>query len=439
MQDFKKFLKIGLPCLGEQGLLILTTTVSAILVSRLGENELLISNMTTTIVNWMQAIFTGLALGVTVVVSNAYGKKDMERIKKAFFCGMCLVCGVALLTFLVALLFCRPLVVLFYGSRLAHFALFYFLANMLSMPATAFMNTVSAATRGVGDSMTGFVSTVVLNVINIFLIYLFCYQKMYPLPFGGLVGAGIAILVSRYLAALFSYLWIKIKKTPILPQKSEFTIDKSIVRALCKVGVPTAVEYFIFRAALLIQQQIIIPLGNTVQGGYQIGMRVIDFASVFATAFQMTAVILIAQEYGKGAESQAVKIKKMLCRTCYLLFAIDAIFIYFASPFLASLFTTDTGTLLQSGIQFAKSIGLCSFFLGVFMTYAGILRGAGDNKFITVVTNLSTWGGRIALSIILLQFGFSGYVALSAGLGADFVSRALIYHIRLRQRQLEKV
>lgn len=437
MNDFKKFLKIGLPCLGEQGLLIMTTTISSILVSRLGDSELIISNMTTTIINWMQAIFTGMALGVTVVMSNAYGEKNFPKLKKIFTNGIYLVCGIALLTMLITLVFSQPLVFLFYGKNLMGMAIGYFLFNMIAMPATAYMNTVSAAARGTGDSFTGLISVLVLNVINIFMIWLFCYQDMIAMPLDPLTSAGIAVIVSRYVSALFSYVWVKLRKSPILPKKGDFAFDKDILKNLCKVGVPTAIEYFIFRAALLVQQQIIIPLGDIVQGGYQIGMRVLDFASAFATAFQMTAVIMIAQALGGGEEKSVTKTKKILCNSAYIVFLLDAIFIFFAAPILASLFVSksSTGAILESGIIFSRSIAICSFFFGCYMTYAGILRGAGDNTFITIVTNIATWGGRVLLSIILLQVGLSGHLALMLGLGADFLSRAIVYFIRLKQNK----
>lgn len=437
MTEFKKFLKIGLPCLGEQGLLIMTTTISAILVSRLGDSELIISNMTTTIINWIQAIFTGMALGVTVVMSKAFGEGSHGKLKTICMNGIYLVCGIALITMLLSLVFSVPLVSLFYGADMKEEAMTYFLFNMIAMPATAFMNTVSAAARGTGDSFTGLISTIVLNVINIFMIWLFCYQDSFEWSFSALTGAGIAVIVSRYVAAIFSYVWLRLKKSAVLPSKSDLAFDKGVLKNLCTVGIPTAVEYFVFRAALLVQQQIIVPLGDVVQGGYQIGMRVLDFASAFATAFQMTAVIMIAQELGKGEENNVDRTKNLLCRSCYVVFLIDALFIFFAAPLLASLFVSasHTGAILESGITFSRSIAVCSFFFGCYMTYAGILRGAGDNKFITVVTNLATWGGRVLLSIILLQAGLGGHLSLTIGLGADFLSRAIAYFIRLKQNK----
>lgn len=437
MSEFKKFLKISLPCLGEQGLLIMTTTISAILVSRLGDRELIISNMTTTIVNWMQAIFTGMALGVTVVMSKSYGEGNHEKLRKICMNGIYIVCGIALLTTIVSLVFSSPLVTLFYGKNMKEEAMMYFLLNMIAMPATAFMNTTSAAARGTGDSFTGLLSTVVLNVINIFMIWLFCYQDTISWSFSPLTGAGIAVIVSRYVSALFSWLWLLWRKSSVLPKRGDLAFDKGIVKNLCTVGIPTAVEYFIFRAALLVQQQIIVPLGDVVQGGYQIGMRVLDFASAFATAFQMTAVIMIAQELGKGEENNVDGTKKLLCGSCYVVFLLDALFIFFAAPLLASLFVSKSHTeaILQSGITFSRSIAVCSFFFGCYMTYAGILRGASDNKFITVVTNVATWGGRVLLSVILLKVGLSGHLALTLGLGADFLSRAIAYFIRLKQNK----
>lgn len=423
--------------MGEQGLLIMTTTLSTILVSRLGDGELIVSNMTTTIINWMQAIFTGMALGVTVVTSKIYGQGGGEKLKKICANGIWLVCGIALVTMLFSLIFSRPLVALFYGNAMKQAAMTYFLLNMIAMPATAFMNTVSAAARGTGDSFTGLLSTLVLNAINVFMIWLFCYQDGFEKPFSALTGAGIAILVSRYGAALFSYVWLRLKKNVVLPTVKDFSVDKSIMKSLCAVGIPTAVEYFVFRAALLVQQQIIVPLGDVVQGGYQIGMRVLDFASAFATAFQMTAVIMIAQELSKGEDNEVERTKKLLCNSCYVVFLIDALFIFFGAPLLASLFVSvsHTAAILDSGIAFSRNIGVCSFFFGCYMTYAGILRGAGDNKFITVITNVATWGGRVLLSVILLQVGWGGRVALTLGLGADFLARAIAYYIRLKQNK----
>ena len=427
----KKCLKIGIPCLGEQSLLILSTTISAILIGHLGKNELIVSNMTTTVLNWMQSIFTGFSLALTVIISRYYNAK--ENTQKHYTAGLCLIVGFALLIALLAIIFSKPLTRLFYGDSLGNIAGAYFFLNMLALPLTALIQTVSAAARGTGDSVSGFISTLVLNIVNILLIYCFCYCGDAKGSAYYLTVAGISAVASRIVAAIVILLCTR--KNPVTAKLQCKLPDKENMKNLLLFGLPIALENFIFRSALMMQQQIMIPLGETIQGGYQICTRVIDFVTAFTAAFQMTSVIIISAELGKKDFDNLNVYQKLLCRSTYLFFALYGICIYFFSPFLVELFTEGGTKLYESGLLITKSLSPVVLFLGIYNTYSGILRGGGDNRFITYVNNCSTLFGRVLLTYSLILTGASGYVALPLGFGVDFVIKSILCGIRLKKRK----
>lgn len=218
--------------------------------------------------------------------------------------------------------------------------------------------------------------------------------------------------------------------------KSHFkSPDFENIKKLLIFGLPIALENFIFRSALMMQQQIMIPLGETIQGGYQICTRVIDFVTAFTAAFQMTSVIIISAELGKKDFDNLNVYQKLLCRSTYLFFALYGICIYFFSPFLVELFTEGGTKLYESGLLITKSLSPVVLFLGIYNTYSGILRGGGDNRFITYVNNCSTLFGRVLLTYSLILTGVSGYVALPLGFGVDFVIKSILCGIRLKKRK----
>lgn len=425
----KKCLKIGLPCLGEQSLLILSTTISAILIGHLGKNELIVSNMTTTVLNWMQSIFTGFSLALTVIISRHYNAK--ENVTKFYTAGLYLIVGFAILIAMLSIIFSKLLIRLFYGNALGNVAGTYFVLNMLGLPLTALIQTVSAAARGTGDSVSGFISTVVLNIINILLIYCFCYCREAGGSVYYLTMAGISAVASRIVAAVV--ILFRTRKNPVASKIQCKLPDSESIKKLIVFGLPIAFENFIFRSALMLQQQIMIPLGETIQGGYQICTRVIDFVTAFTAAFQMTSVIIISAELGKKAFDNVDVYQKLLCRSTYLFFSLYGIFIYFSSPFLVQLFTKSGTELFESGLLITRSLSPIVPFLGIYNTYSGILRGGGDNKFITYVNNSSTLFGRVFLTYILVLTGVSGYLALPLGFAVDFVMKSILCGVRLKK------
>ena len=72
-------------------------------------------------------------------------------------------------------------------------------------------------------------------------------------------------------------------------------------------------------------------------------------------------------------------------------------------------------------------------FVAVANTVSGILRGAGDTKFSSVMSMVGMWGVRVPLAFILIKFFGFGLLGVWFPMALDWTMRCLLMTIRYRR------
>ena len=115
-----------------------------------------------------------------------------------------------------------------------------------------------------------------------------------------------------------------------------------------------------------------------------------------------------------------------------IIFSILGAIVFMLSEPLVRLYTSDA-EVIKEGVYFIRVFAVESLAIGYFQSMAGVLRGAGDIKYILVSSTVALWFCRIGLT-----WGFSKiidpHIALLIGLSADFYLRAFMYHFRVQKR-----
>ena len=101
----QKLIRIAVPCFIEQLLVSLISIASAMMVGQLGKAELNAANMSGTIVNWLQCVYTGLAAGSTIVIGRMWGAGDKEGVKSTFVDSLIVNTGLSVLLMLLLIVF----------------------------------------------------------------------------------------------------------------------------------------------------------------------------------------------------------------------------------------------------------------------------------------------------------------------------------------------
>ena len=428
--------KIAMPCFVEQLLLVVVNVLSTMIVGQLGKAELSASSMSNQLVNWLQCAYVGLGSGATVVIGRMWGKGDREGAARGFMQSLKLTVLVSITVLILTVVFENAIVSLFFGG--AEQAVIdnihtYFFYCMIGMPATAIANVIGASLRGVGDNKTPLYTTAVLNVVNLVLSFLLIFGvPALGIPRMGIAGAGIAISSARVVSAVFIIVYIFIKKKPILPGRYELGFHGETVRRVTRVGIPSAVEQIVFQGGFVILQSLLIGFGTVFQAGYQIGANLNNIICAPSMAMGVACTALISQTLGKRDWEGAKEYVKAANFIIYTVFIGISILMFLAAPMFSRMYSSDPEVIAE-GTFFARMFALMALPIGVMQSMAGVLRGAGDAKYIAVTYVVGIWLMRVCLVWLLSIWTGNGHLAVVIGCGSDFLWRAISYALRVRK------
>ena len=146
-----ELIKIAIPCLIEQFLLVVAGIISTAIVGKLGKAELTAATMCANLVGWLQCMYVGLSVGSTIVVGRIWGAGDKDGVKDVFDQSLKLNIMISVTIMIILLVLKKQIIGLFFGgaeqSVLDNMYL-YMPYCMASMPATAFTTIVGSAQQG---------------------------------------------------------------------------------------------------------------------------------------------------------------------------------------------------------------------------------------------------------------------------------------------------
>ena len=432
-----QLVKIAVPCFIEQLLNSVVGIISAMILGRLGKSELTAVNMTNNIVNWLQAVFTGLALGSTVVIARMWGSNDRKGVQNTFMHSLALNTSIAVILMLFLVIFQEQVIQFFFGSAeesVKNCMRQYFTLTIMRIPATAVANIICASERGVGDNKTSVYNSMLFQLIYIAIVYPLIYGiPDLNIPAMGVTGGALAGFIGTYVSATIIALYVVICRKPIIPDKFRFNFDKGIFKRVFNVGIPSSAEQFMFNGGFVILQTVLLSFGTVFQAGYQIGSNLNSIICVPSNAMCIAITALTSQALGRSNKKEALENVKASRFLYVIIFSVLSLTVFLLSENIARLYSTDEA-VIREGMFFIRVFTFESFAVGYLQTMVGVLRGAGDNKYTLVTSIFGLWVCRVFGSWMLSRI-MDPHIAVLIGLSAEFYLRAILYHIRVQKKK----
>lgn len=323
--------------------------------------------------NLLIALITGLTGGMSVVIAQYFGAKDYKMVKKTFLSAAIVILAAGLLITGAGILLARPLLtVLDTPENIMEDAMVYLVIMVCGTLANCLYNGMSALLRAMGDSVIPLVILIIASFLNVVLDLLFV------VGFGmGVGGAAWATVLSQFLSAGASILYVFYKMPMLKFSWKEFRPEKALVKEIIRIGFPAALSSCGVSISVMFMQRAINAYGSTVVAGYTIGTRAENIGFCLSYSIGLAVGTFCSQNIGAGKEE---RVKKGM-HTGYFIaigytVVVGIIFLLFAKN-LAGIFTSD-----QAAIDVAISyIYVESFFapvLGLVFVFQNFLRSAGD-------------------------------------------------------------
>jgi len=421
--------KIVYPLLGQQILSISVNIIDSMMVSSAGEAAISGVSLINVLNNFLMCLFTALAAGGSIVISQLLGKKDTETAKSATNQLIWVCFGVSAIVALLTTAFRYPLLDLIYGKtdpEIMKNAHDYFFYLAITYPFLAVANACYSVFRAMGNTKISLYNSIWVNIVNIagnaILIYGF---KM------GAAGAAIATAFSRiFAAATMMYRLYDRGNVLYIENLFKTKLDMKIIKNICGVGIPNGIENSMFQFGKLLTQSLIASFPLVQIAANSVALSVVNIQYTAGTAISMTITAIVGRCIGAQEKQQAKHYTMKLMKMAYAMtIGIAALTCIFAKP-IAHIYnlTGDTADLTVKLLIF-HSIAISTVWPCGF-TLPNCFRAASDVRFTMIVSVCSMWVFRVFLSYVFGRYMGMGVMGVWYAMVCDWAFRAIVFVIR---------
>jgi MATE family multidrug resistance protein len=378
--------------------------------------------------------FIGLLGYANAMAAQYLGAGEPEKCPRVVTQGMIMTLMSApfltLITFLVAGIF----ETMGHDPELVELERTYYLVLMSGVLVTLAKTCLSSYFAGIGRTRVVMISDVFGLMVNIPLSYVMVFGKL-GFPAMGIVGAGLATVISTVLAfLLFVAFYLRKEHREKFQVLQSFKLDSKILRRFWRLGFPSGLELFLnvaaFNLFLLMFQSYGVAEGAA--AAIVLNWDILSFVPMIG--LHLGVISLIGRFVGARdmARVNEVMTAAFVVALAYGL-VLATIYIGYRYP-LVEVFAPPSGDF--SAIRTLSAwmmIGLSSYVLAdaVILVSGGILRGAGDTRWLMIASVTLHWAMLVAQFFIIQVFKLSPKVSWIAFV-VMILAIAVIYALRLR-------
>ncbi|WP_181438634.1 MATE family efflux transporter [Paenibacillus sambharensis] len=391
----------------EMVLMLLMGSVDTWMLSAVSDGAVAAAGLSNQYVTLGLLVLRIVTVGTQVVLAQYLGAGREREGGRAALASLYLNSVIGGAISLLLILFSGPLLALLQTSdELMPAARSYLIWVGGSLVLQSLVNGLTAIIRIYGHTQLAMYASVGMNLANIagnaVLIF-----GLGMVPALGVTGAAVSTCLSRGLTALILLLLFA-RLTGIrfrMPSREVFHPED--LGKMVKVGIPSAMETFLYHAVQTVFIALISHLGTEALAGRQYAVNLTMFVTCFGSAFSAANMIIVGRDAGGGRFDEAYKQTWHSIRlSLAAVFIANCAVILFREP-LVGLFTEDTEVIRIAGhlllLNLFVETGKC-----LNMNTVSALRAVGDARFPLLMAVISMAG--ISLT--------AGYGLTAAGLGA---------------------
>ena len=387
------------------------------------------------ICNMLIGFFLGLSSGAGVVISQFYGARRYQEVEDTVHTAI-LLTGLMALAFMVVGNIMTPAMLRLMNTPEEVFpeSEAYLRIYFTGVSGLMFYNIGSGILRAVGDSTRPFYFLVVSAVLNVGLDLLFVLVLDM-----GVSGVALATVLSQGISAILILITLMCSDSCIKLKLYRLRIHWSMLRKICTVGIPAALQMTITSFSNVFVQSYINYFGADCMSGWTTYSKVDQLIFLPMQSIALASTTFVGQNLGKNQPERA---RKGVRNALLIALASTAIMmipvIIFAAPIVR--FFNAKPEVVEFGTVFLHWI-TPFYILCVFnQVYSGALRGAGNSKvpMIIMLTSFVAFRqvylfimARVCNEILPIAMGYPAGWLLSAVLTAVYYHRVKLTESRL--------
>lgn len=425
------------PLFFEQLLVMLVGIADTFVVSFVGEQAVSgvsLVNMFNTIFIYL---FTALASGGAVVMSQYIGSHDRKRTVRSSSQLLMFSTVFSIIIAIIVLIFNRTLLSLLFGkveNSVMEACVTYLRISAYSYPALAIYNAGAALYRSIGKTSTTMYISLISNIINVVgnLIGVFVFHA-------GVAGVAYPSLIARAFSAIaITVLCFSKKQMAHYEQTDILCCDFPMLKRILNIAVPNGIENGIFQLVKVALSSVVALFGTYQIAANGIAQSIWSLAALIGSAMSPVFITVIGQCMGAHKIDEARYYFRKLMKLTLILSIIWNVFIFILTPVFMQFYNVSTQTKQLVVIL----VLIHNIFNTVAFPFSGPLsnglRAAGDVKYTMIVSIASTVLGRLIFSLIFALGLNMGVIGIALAMCLDWTIRGIIFYIRFRMQRWTK-
>ena len=378
---WQRFLVFLVPLMLSNILQSLSGTINNIFIGQMiGVDALASVSVFFPIMFLMISFVVGLASGAAILIGQAYGARNAEKIREVTGTALTVTALAAVVIAAAGWLLAPQLIELLgAASNIAPTAVAYARVVFLGMPFFFVFMVLTSMLRGVGDTTTPLI-TLGFSILAGLVVTPALIQGWLGLPQIGALAAAVAFIVGTVLALVFLYVYLDWRKSPLAPGAiipRYLKVDFKLLGLILKLGIPQGVAMTVSSLSAIVVIGIVNRFGSDATAAFGAVNQVMSYVQFPAMSLTIASSIFAAQAIGARRMDEVEHVTRTgLIMNLFITGGLILI-AYLFSEHLVRLFITSeavvhmTETLLHIVLWSVIAFG----FGGVF---SAVMRASGD-------------------------------------------------------------
>ena len=386
----------------------------------------------TPVINILIGTFLGFSSGAGVVISQNYGAKRYGDVNKivhtvisvALILGVALtLIGLTMIPFMLRLMKMPAEVI----PEATTYLTFYFSGLM----GLVLYNIGAAILRAVGDSTRPFLFLVICAIINTVMdLVLVIVFKM------GVAGVALATVLAQAISAVLVIIVLLRSNSCIKLQVKKLSIDKTILKKIIKLGIPSALQMSVTALANVFGQSYINYFGADCMSGWGTYLKIDQLILLPMQAVCIGCTTFVGQNLGKNQVQRAKKGISISLGISLLSTALLGLPVIIFAEGIASFFNPSANVVAYASLllRVMTPFYLINCFNQVFIS---ALRGAGNTR-APMIIMLSSFVAFRQIYLIFISKIINEIIPVAMGYPAGWLLCAISIFIYYKSVPLNK-
>jgi broad specificity phosphatase PhoE len=263
--------------------------------------------------------------------------------------------------------------------------------------ATIGYNMNAGLLRGMGDSRSPLIFLIVACMVNIVLDLLFVAVFRWDV-----MGVAIATVIAQFVSWIYSILHIKHNNPEMDFKLFRFSVDKTLLKNMVRLGLPLGFNNAIFSLGFLLLNGLVNQQGSIFMAGTTAASRVDNLIFLPITSFAAAATTFSGQNVGAGNHERLRKGFWQIMLLTQICNAVLSGVVLIFGELVLMIFNRDP-EIIEVGLRCIWWIAPWYWIYDIFAICNNYMNGAGEVRMPTLASLFMFWGCRLPAAYLLFD------------------------------------